>query len=415
MLKEQVVNFLKKNERIHEDFRMGVSFGHFLVNREDLKAVPFDGENGIESLLEYLTRNEWEGVYEEDALIGAQKGNATVLLGAGGQVEFHIAKTDSLKVVDKTYLDFLHCLGSELESRKQLLLSVGYQPVSKVSEIETVPMAKAKLLEEALKDDPAALLQLKGRAETVVTLDYAHSDDFEKKYRVVHALAPVFAALFDNIPTLDGEDYNNFVAGIKLSNEMKTPLSNVGQVVTAHSFKYAQYANFVGETPAVAVVEGDKIVATDKTTSEVYDDIDVTEDQICGVLDMVMPEIKVTKEGIELHCVDALPYPLNMAYVGLVKGLIYSPDHLNALIQFVNNISTEAQSQIRNEVVEKGMETKFNESTIKELAKDLYFMATPELPENEQHYTQPLDAIIFKDVCPKEITKRQLASMVVKW
>jgi hypothetical protein len=41
----------------------------------------------------------------------------------------------------------------------------------------------------------------------------------------------------------------------------------------------------------------------------------------------------------------------------------------------------------------------------------MYFMATPQLPEEEQHYTQPLDAIIFKEICPKDITKRQLKAM----
>lgn len=143
MLKEQIVECLKKNEVIHEEFKVGVSFGHFLVSREDLQAVPFEGEQGIESLLEYLTRNGWEGLYEEEALIGAQKANATVLLGAGGQVNLHIAKTASLKTIDKTYLEFLQSLGSELEARNQLLLSIGYQPVSKAEEVETVPMVKA--------------------------------------------------------------------------------------------------------------------------------------------------------------------------------------------------------------------------------------------------------------------------------
>jgi hypothetical protein len=38
-------------------------------------------------------------------------------------------------------------------------------------------------------------------------------------------------------------------------------------------------------------------------------------------------------------------------------------------------------------------------------------MSTPPLPEDEQHYTQPMDVIIFKDVCPKNITKRQMAAM----
>ena len=48
MLKEQIVECLKKNEVIHEEFKVGVSFGHFLVSREDLQAVPFEGEQGID-------------------------------------------------------------------------------------------------------------------------------------------------------------------------------------------------------------------------------------------------------------------------------------------------------------------------------------------------------------------------------
>lgn len=411
MLKERIVACLKKNEVIHEEFQIGVSFGHFLVNREDLKAVPFDGETGIESLLEYLTRGDWEGLYEEDALIGVQKDNTTVLVQAGGQIEVQIAKTDSLKVIDKAYLDFLQSLGSELEARNQLLLSIGYQPVSKAEEIETVPMVKAQLLTEALKDDKAALQTLKAAAKTVVTLDYAHSDDMEKKYRVLYTLAPVFAALLDNVPVVDGADYDQFVAGIALDDAMQTALSKVENVISGHSFKYAQYANIVANAPAIAVEEGQSIKATDLTNEEVYDNRDVSDDAVAGVLDMMMPEIKLTASGMELHFVDALPYPLNMAYVALIKGLMYNADNLNALSEFVTNLSKELQDGLRASVIAEGMEAKVNEGTVREVAKDLYFMATPMLPENEQHYTQPLDAIIFKNICPKNITKRQLTAM----
>lgn len=411
MLKERIVECLKKNEAIHEDFQIGVSFGHFLVNREDLKAVPFDGENGIESLLEYLTRDNWEGLYEGEALIGAQKENATVLVQAGGQIEVQIAKTSSLKVIDKTYLEFLQTLGSELEARNQLLLSIGYQPVSKAKEIETVPMAKAQLLAEALKEDEAALQTLKAAAKTVVVLDYAHSDDLEKKYRVAHTLAPVFAALLDNVPVLDGTEYDKFAAGIALNDAMKTPLANVGNIMSGHSFKYAQYANFVASAPAVAVEDGEAIVATDKTNEEVYDEQRVSDDQVAGILDMVMPEIKLTEKGLELHFVDALPYPLNMAYVAVIKGLFYNIDNLNALQEFMNGLSQEVRDGLRASVVAEGTAAKISEGTVMDVAKDLYFMSTPPLPEEEQHYTQPLDAIIFKNICPKKVTKRQLAAM----
>ncbi|MBQ2035324.1 MAG: hypothetical protein II218_05395, partial [Peptococcaceae bacterium] len=308
MLKERIVECLKKNEVVHEEFKLGASFGHFLVERDGLKAVPFDGENGIESLLEYLTRGDWEGLYEGDALIGAYKDNATVLVQAGGQIELQVAKTDSLKVIDKAYLDFLHTLGSELEARNQLLLSVGYQPASSIDEIETVPMAKAQLMAEALKDDRAALQTLKGTAKTVVTLDYAHSDDLEKKYRVAHILAPIFAAMFDNVPVVDGVDYEGFVAGINLHDSMKTALSKVENIMSGHSFKYAQYANIVAAAPAIAMEDGETIVATDKTNEELYDEANVTDDQIAGILDMMMTEVKVTANGLELRSVDALPY-----------------------------------------------------------------------------------------------------------
>ncbi len=411
MLKERIVECLKKNEVVHEEFKIGASFGHFLVNREDLKAVPFDGENGIESLLEYLTRNDWEGLYEGEALIGAYKDNATVLVQAGGQIELQVAKTASLKVIDKAYLDFLSALGSELEARNQLLLSVGYQPVSSIDEIETVPMAKAQLLAEALKDDKTALQTLKGAAKTVVTLDYAHSDDLEKKYRVAHILAPVFAALLDNIPVVDGVDYEQFTAGIAMHDAMKTALSKVENIMSGHSFKYAQYANIVAAAPAIAVEDGETLAATAKTNEEVYDEANVTDDQVAGILDMMMTEVKLTANGLELHSVDALPYPLNMAYVAMVKGLMYNQDHLNALSEFANGLSKELQDGIRPAIVAEGMETKFNEGTVRDVVRDLYFMSTPPLPENEQHYTQPLDAIIFKNICPKNVTKRQFAAM----
>ncbi|MBE6112002.1 MAG: hypothetical protein E7195_03125 [Peptococcaceae bacterium] len=411
MLKERIVECLKKNEVVHEEFKVGVSFGHFLVEREGLKAVPFDGENGIESLLEYLTRGDWEGLYEGDALIGAYKDNATVLVQAGGQIELQVAKTTSLKEIDKAYLDFLHTLGSELEARNQLLLSVGYQPASSVDEIEVVPMAKAQLMAEALKDDKAALQTLKCTAKTVVTLDYAHSDDLEKKYRVAHILAPIFAAVFDNAPVVDGADYEGFAAGINLHDAMNTALSKVENIMSGHSFKYAQYANIVAAAPAIAVEEGETIVATDKTNEEVYDDVNVTDDQIAGILDMMMTEVKLTANGLELHSVDALPYPLNMAYVAMVKGLMYNIDHLNALHEFATGLSVEMQEKLRPGIIAEGMEGKINEGTIRDVARDLYFMSTPPLPEDEQHYTQPMDVIIFKDVCPKNITKRQMAAM----
>lgn len=413
MLKEQILECLRKGEKEHESFAIGTSFGHFLVYKKDLKAVPYDGEDGIESLLEYMTRNDWEAIYEEEHLIGVRKEMATVLLQAGGQIDLQIAKTNQLQQIDKTFLNFIQGLFSELEERGQLLLAVGQQPVSKNNEISLVPMAKAQYMEDYLKHDVSGLQLLKSAAKTVVTIDYAHSDDFEKKYRVASALSPLFAALFDNAPVVNGEASKGYVANLALYEQAMPALSKINNIITGHSFKYAQYINFINEAPAVVVADGEQLVYVgDKSNEEIFGDRQLQEGEVDGVLEMVTPEVRVTANGLELRMADGLPYPLNMAYVALVKGIFYSADNLNAVYDLIMNMSRDDLVKLRKDVVEKGTAAKFTEGTLLETAKDLYFMATPQLASEEQHYMQPLESLLFKNICPKDVTKRQFDKMM---
>ena len=120
MLKDQIATFLKEQAVEPDNFKIGTRFAHVLVRVGDLTAVPYEGDDGIASLLEYMERNDWQGIYENDEIIGVRKGMATVLLLAGGQVELQIEKSDSLQQIDKTYLDFLQSIMAELEDRKQI-------------------------------------------------------------------------------------------------------------------------------------------------------------------------------------------------------------------------------------------------------------------------------------------------------
>ena len=413
MLKDQIAAFLKEQAVEPDDFKIGTRFAHVLVRMGDLTAVPYDGEDGIASLLEYMERNEWMGIYENDDIIGVRKGMATVLLLAGGQLELQIEKTDNLQQIDKAYLDFLQGIMAELEARKQILLAVGYQPVTKAEDIALVPMAKHQLMDEFLADHPTGRQLEKAAAPMTVTIDYAHSDDFEKKYRVATALAPAFAALFDNTAMWGGEEYTGFCGTTKLRNESNKKITYVPGVLTDGNYKFNQSADTITKMPAVAVAQGEEIVsAGDKTNEEVFGDRDVTTDEIIGMLNMCQADVRATEQGIELRMVDSLPYPLNMAFIALVKGLFYNPEQLDAALEYAGNFKQFDIDAIKLAIVENGMEAKYGEGAIADLVKDLLFMATPFLPQFEQHYLQPLDAVIFKGITPKKVTTRQLKSMM---
>lgn len=99
---------------------------------------------------------------------------------------------------------------------------------------------------------------------------------------------------------------------------------------------------------------------------------------------------------------DALPYPLNMAYVALWKGLLYSQDNLDALYEFVLTIKPEEVEKAKEDILKEGIQAKIGDNPLLELAKDLFFMANKELNFFEAPYLQPLEPIIFKSLLPKK-------------
>ena len=412
MLKEQIADFLKAQSVEPDHFKIGCRFAHILVRSGDLTALPYDGEDGIASLLEYMARNDWQALYENDDIIGVRKNNATVLLLAGGQIELAIDKTDSLQQIDKTYLDFLQSIMAELEARKQVLLAVGYQPVTMAQDIDVVPMAKHQMMAQFLADNKSGLELEKAAAPMTVIIDYAHSDDFEKKYRVATALAPAFAALFDNVAMWGGQEYTGFCGNTKLRNDSNKKLSYVPNVLTEGSYKFGQYADMIAKMPAVAVAQGENITYVgEQSNEEVFSGKPATEDDIISMLNMCQADVRATEQGIELRMVDSLPYPLNMAFIAIVKGLFYNPEQLDAALEYAAGFKQFDIDAIKLSIVEKGTEAKYGEGAIADLVKDLLFMATPYLPQFEQHYLQPLDAVIFKGISPKKVTARQLNAM----
>ena len=408
MLQDQIVSQLRKYEVPYEKFVMGAKFQHLLLH-QDLTAVSYDEEKGIADFLEYLMRtNDWEGIYEGDYIIGAKKDKMTIMLKLGGQIEWAMAPTARLQEVDRAYLDFIQSIMSELSSRGQILISVGAQPKTAAKDIQVVPMALNEALLASLKDDEAATELLKTAAKSVITLSYAHSDDFEKKLNVVQLISPVLAAIFDNVPLRAAAEVTEPFANQGLINKAKYQLFREARAVAKDSFKYQDYANDAANMPVVAVAAGEGLVAKDGLAVSAYEGKEVSEDEAEAVLNMVQSDIKITPDGIEISVVDALPYPLNMAFMALLKGIFSHKEHMDDIVDSFKELTEIQLMELKRAVCNEGLEAKFGEGTLLDYAKDLYFMVMPTMEPLEQHYIQPLDMVLFKGAIPKKVLARQL-------
>ena len=314
-----------------------------------------------------------------------------------------IKKSTSIKEIDKIYLEFLRDLFPLLEKRN-LYVGSGYQPASTIKEIEDMPNKENQLMSQFFKTQGRyALNMLKGTAGSQLTIDYAHQDDFRKKIQVAYALSPVITALFDNGPIFEGEEYGDQCLLRFIRNNCDEQRCQIPGIFN-NSFGYADYAEFILNCAPIYIKDGGEFIYTgEKTLAEIYQDKEIDEEGLEHALSMAMPDIRL-KKSLEIRMADALPYPLNIAYITLWKSLIYSKENLDSLYEFIHTVKEEDILKANRDIIKEGLNAKFGEGTLRDLAKDLFFMAGSYCLPTEAHYLQPIEAIIFKEIAPREVT-----------
>ena len=411
MLKDQLIDFMKSFEKDHDDFRLYVTFDHVLLHVKDFTAVNYSDEQGLRDLLEYLVRAGWEGLEENGLLVGAKKDDQKVRLGVGGQVQWTYGPFIEMKDVDQAYLGFIEGLFEELRRRGMTLLATGHQPVSTAADIEVVPTEENNCLMAYADGNDALKDALLCSAKMSISMQYAHVDNFEKRYQAAAIIQPALAAFFDNTAWVGGKENDAVLYNINNILTAEPSFYHMEDAMSTH-FKNTDFADFLMDAPAIAVPQdGHLVPAEGKKVEDVFVD-GMSSCDILRALRYVRPMVSFDEHGVTLTNVDSVPYPLNMAYVLWIKALLYNPDHITALQQLIEEMKEENLVAAHQEILTKGLKAPMREGNAFDLIKDLFFMIGVTVGPKEQHYLQPLNVLLFKDVTTKGVSAKQFANML---
>lgn len=413
MDKQQLIRAIKTFERDHKDFGLTVTFGHVLVHDQDLSAVSYDEEQGLKDLLAYFERLGWEPVLSEDQqLIGVKKDKASVRLGLGGQVQWTYHDFIHMHDLDQAYLNFVEGLFDELKRRGQVLLATGHQPVTNVQDIKPLPTRAAQAYWAYTNDKEAMRDFLFAAATTTVSMNFAHSDNFQKRLQAANLIQPVLGLLFDNASWVNGEANKVDMYNLNHLHEANEEWYTLPYAMEPQ-FKYEEMALDMMAQPAIlGKKDGDVVPVGGILVSEAYAEDKLSEEDVVRIMDLAQGSLRMTDAGLALANVDSVPYPLNMAYVLMVKALLYNADHITALEKMLEEIKEDKLTDARQEVLSKGMEATIGNGTFHQMVKDLFFMITLTIEPEEQHYLQPLNSLLFKNIKTRDVGARQFASML---
>lgn len=405
---QEIVKYFKDAEKKVEEFKIGIEFEHYVIDKDTLKTISYYGENGVAETLKELEKNGWTGSYEGEYILGLDKGNKTITLEPGSQFELSIDAQRDIVGIEKEYLEFLEEIVPILEKKNQGLMATGYHPETKIDDIKLLPKKRYDFMFNYFKTKGShAHNMMKGTAALQISLDFKSEEDYRKKFRVANSLSPVLFALFDNAFYFEGEEWNKHNLRTYIWNNCDNDRAGIVDKALEDDFSYENYAKYILSRPPIFVFKGKDIIPTkDKLVKDIFDPEDYEVKELEHLLTMFFPDVR-TKKYIEIRMMDSVPYPLNFAAVALLKGIFYNEENLDKTYDYIKDISIEDVIKSKLDIIENGLKGKLKEKTILEMGKWLVETAKQSLDENELEYILPLEGMISYEMNPYEITNNK--------
>lgn len=405
---EEIVKYFKSSEKDEKNFKIGIEFEHFIIDKDNLKTISYYGDDGVEETLKELESNGWIGDYDEDYLLGLKNNNKVITLEPGSQLEFSVLPQKDIMDIEKEYFEFLKEIIPILDKKNQGLIAVGYHPETKIDDIKILPKKRYSYMFEYFKDKGShAHNMMKGTASVQIAFDFKSEADYIKKFQIGNALAPVMYALFDNAYYFEGEVWEKHNLRSYIWENCDRRRSGIVTGTFDKDFGYERYAEYILNGPPIFMDDGENVYLTgDKLFKDIFNPDDYTIEELEHGLTMFFPDVR-TKKFVEIRMMDSIPYPLNLACLALWKGILYDEDNMNKVYKYIKEIDMEDIDKSKISIQEKGLQGKLKGKTIYETAKWIVGLSKIGLSDEEQEYLLPLEKMIEDKKNPYEMIKEK--------
>ncbi|ACL69597.1 glutamate--cysteine ligase [Halothermothrix orenii] len=414
--KEQVkslVDIFKSGEKSPNNFKLGLELEHFILNKDDLTAVSYYEDKGVEDILKELVRVNWEPEYEGAYLIKLIKDKMTITLEPGGQLELSLAPVSTIKEIDLLYQSFLDDIFPILLKWDKVIVNLGYHPESGIKNIPLLPKNRYKYMYEYFKNRGRyAHNMMKGTASIQVSLDYQDEDDYRKKIISSYYLSPIIYCIFDNGPFFEGKLWDD-PASIRsiIWDNCDNDRCGLIKGIFKDEFGYKDYASYILNCPPIIIKKDGNLVFTGDTSAREllssFISSKISKEELMHLLTMVFPDVR-TKKYLEIRIGDSLPYPYFLGFVALWKGLLYNKENLDYLYSKAGQVDKGIYFEYKNRIQRHGYKAFIDGESVISRFRKLKGMASIGLTSSERKYLDSLDYIIENGPTPKEITYHNL-------
>ncbi|HVI57793.1 MAG TPA: glutamate--cysteine ligase [Luteimonas sp.] len=406
--RDQLVEYVASGARPKGDWRIGTEHEKFGFRLDDLRPPAFDGERGIESLLQGLARYGWERVDEHGRTIALLRDGASVTLEPAGQLELSGAALETIHQTCSEVDGHLREVKSVADERGLGFLGMGFQPKWRREDMPWMPKGRYKIMREYMPKVGKLGLDMMTRTCTVqVNLDFGSEADMVKKFRVSLALQPVATALFADSPFAEGRPNGYLSYRSHIWTDTDPDRTGMLDFVFEDGFGYERYVDYLLDVPMYfSYRDGEYVDASGKSFRRfMKGELDVLPGALPTLRDWsdhmttAFPEVRL-KKYLEMRGADGGPWNRLCALPAFWVGLLYDDASLDAAWDLVKDFTREERHALRDGVPKHALKLparigNVRGATVRELALEALKISAAGLQRRARRNRNGADEGIF--------------------
>ena len=368
--KDQIINYFLSGAK--KNVFIGVENEKFLFQeKNNVRATYSD----IKKVFEIFKKKfEWKEVKENENIVGLKIDGKSISLEPGNQIELSGDKLSNIHEVCSESYDFQNQLDQICKEIGLKTMSIGYDPITKLSNVPKNPKQRYKLMtKEMPKGGKLSLNMMYQTSGTQINLDYLSEDDFKKKFKIISYLTPISIAIFANSTILENKPSGYLSYRSKVwQNTSRGGLPKI----FLENMDFEKYADFAINFPLLFIYKNNDHKNLNNKTfgdfmkgslSEVNNHLPTFEDLELH-LSTIFTEIRL-KKYIEMRSLDACEWDCHCAGPAFYTGLIYGK--LDESLDLIKDWKSEDVLKAYLDAPKKGLKTEINGKSILEWGKIL--------------------------------------------
>ncbi len=367
--KDTIIKYFKSGIKETKNFKIGIEHEKFLFCNKNNKRIDY---LKIKEMFKALLEFGWNPVEEQGNIIGLNKNNKNITLEPGNQIELSGEKLNHIHEACAESQDYLFELKQVTKKLDVSIVSAGFDPISKLSEIPNNPKQRYKLMTKDMpKNGELSLDMMYRTCGTQLNIDYSSENDFVKKFKIMNSIVPVSIALFANSSIVEKKNSNFLSYRSKVwQNTARAGLPKI----FFEDLNFEKYADFVINFPILFIKDKKKYFSGQKYRFKDFMNGKIqeignrlpSENDLSTHLSTIFTENRL-KKYIELRSMDTCGWDCLCAGPAFFIGLLYG--NLDETYNLISKWEIDKIINAYLEAPQKGFNTQL-------MGKDLLYWST---------------------------------------